>query len=100
MRFLLMASVPRARFLLCADTPAAVDDVRQLLQQAGHAPVCHALDGTEPNDLLAYDLVVLDGSRQPQVALEECRRLRARLGETPVPILFLLADPAPAARQA
>ena len=38
-----MAAGATSRILLCASEPAAVDDVRRVLEQAGHTVVCQPL---------------------------------------------------------
>jgi sigma-B regulation protein RsbU (phosphoserine phosphatase) len=88
------------RVLLCADRPGAVEDVRRLLEQAGDSLDGHPLGPTDPDDLSSYSLILIEGSHAPEEALACCRRLKARPTDSPTPILFLLADAAPAARQA
>src|SRR5690242_15129016 len=95
-----MGSATTPRLLLCADSPAAVEDVRGLLEQARYSLDLYALGPADPDDLSSYSLVVVEGGRSPEEALAFCRRLKARTAGPPVPILFLLADAAPAARQA
>jgi sigma-B regulation protein RsbU (phosphoserine phosphatase) len=95
-----MATATTPRILLCAADPAAVRDVRQLLEQAGYAVGEHACGGAGPEDLSAYSLVVLAGGRGDGQALQCCRHLRARLADGLVPILFLTEDTSPPARLA
>jgi sigma-B regulation protein RsbU (phosphoserine phosphatase) len=83
--------------LLCAD-PAAEGDVRALLLRASYRVTDHVLDAPLPEDLAAFDLVVIEGTEQPQPARQLCRRLRPRLADSFVPILFVTADASPAAR--
>lgn len=95
-----MASTPApARVLLCADQEASVADVRGPLEQTGLQVRWHAAAHSVPPDLDTFHLLLLDGSRDPAV-LPCCRRLRAALADAFVPILFLTADPSPAARLA
>jgi sigma-B regulation protein RsbU (phosphoserine phosphatase) len=93
-----MASASVSRILLCADTPAAGDEVRQLLEQAGHSVGWHAVPAGEVRDAMDWDLIVLEGGPRPREVLPFCRRLRTRLADAFVPILFVTADPNPAAR--
>jgi serine phosphatase RsbU (regulator of sigma subunit)/CheY-like chemotaxis protein len=95
-----MPTAPESRVLLCADEPAAVADVRGVLEQAGHAVGWQSLGDPGPDGPPAYDLVVVEGSRQAGAALRFCRRLRARLGDAFVPILFVTGDHSPTARLA
>jgi phosphoserine phosphatase RsbU/P len=95
-----MASASPPRTLLCADTAASVDYVRRLLEAAGHAIDDHPLDAADPLELSAYRLVLVDGTTRAGEALQLGRRLRTRFDDTFLPILFLTADHAPAARLA
>jgi len=94
-----MAPAP-ARILLCADSAATVDDARAVLEHAGHAVTFHALGGPDPREPDSYLLVVVDGGREIARALDFCRRLRARAGDGLLPVLFIIADPAPGPRLA
>jgi sigma-B regulation protein RsbU (phosphoserine phosphatase) len=89
-----------SRVLLCADPGNGAEDVRQLLSQAGYQVGFHALGGTDPTDPGAANLIVLEGSVTPEVARNMCRRLRGRLGEVFVPILFISPDSGPRERLA
>src|SRR5262245_38356621 len=94
-----MGQATKSRVLLCAEEPAAADDVRLTLEQAGHAVTCHALGKPTPDDLRTHDLVVVDGGGR--AALPFCRRVRGGdLGDSLLPILYLTADHDPAARLA
>ena len=72
-----MVSATSARILLCADEPTSVDDLRLLLEKAGHTVVGQPLTQPEPDDLPAYHLVLIEGSRHPSEALQLCRRLHS-----------------------
>ncbi len=93
-----MTSASVSRILLCAGNPASVQDVRSLLEQAGHVVGWHALDASFPEEISTYDLVVLEGDRDDHEALQFCHRLRTRLAEAFVPVLYVTASPDPAAR--
>jgi sigma-B regulation protein RsbU (phosphoserine phosphatase) len=95
-----MPTLASCRTLLCADQPSAVADVRRLLEDSGHAVTWHALGDGNPPEVASIGLAVLEGSPRDRLALSFCRRLRARLASGFVPILFVTADPAPAARLA
>jgi sigma-B regulation protein RsbU (phosphoserine phosphatase) len=88
-----------ARILLCAQA-GRVEDVRRLLEQGGHDIGWHALNESEPEDLAAYHMVVLDDGRLGHEGVRLCRRLRAGLSACFMPILYLTSDPTPEARQA
>src|SRR5438105_4994019 len=94
-----MPAAMTPRVLLCADEPAAVEDVRRLLDSARCQVVWHPLAAADP-DTAGLHLALIDGSRAAAEALHFCRRLRGRLGDAFVPVLFVTADAAPAARLA
>src|SRR5262245_45529841 len=95
-----MGTAMTPRILLCADSPQAVEEVRPLLEQAGFGVRCHLLGGADPDDVAAYSLVLLDGHQGNGEALRLCRRLRGRLADRFLPLLYVTADPSPAARLA
>jgi sigma-B regulation protein RsbU (phosphoserine phosphatase) len=95
-----MATAAAPRILLCADLPAAVAEMRPLLNEVGRIVDCHTFDAPEPEHVTSYDLIVLEGCRRSREALQLCRRLRSRLGEAFVPILIVLEDTAPSTRLA
>jgi serine phosphatase RsbU (regulator of sigma subunit) len=94
-----MAPAAAARILLCAAAPPVGEDLRQLLEQGGYTVGRHSPEAEAP-DLADYQLVLLEGSRGNGEPLQFCRRLRARLSDTFVPILFVTSDPTPATRLA
>lgn len=94
-----MANERRSRMLLCADPTPLGDELQHLLEQTGHA-VTRAQLTDDPPDVAGHALVVVEGSTAGDGALRLCRRLRTRLSESFVPILFVMNDPSPAARLA
>jgi phosphoserine phosphatase RsbU/P len=90
-----MQPIASPRVLLWVDPPAE-SELRRLLEDAHVEIVAHPL-GDEP--LPVADLILLDGTRGSE-ARRLCRRLRQRLGDDFVPILFVSDDPTPAARVA
>jgi sigma-B regulation protein RsbU (phosphoserine phosphatase) len=88
------------RVLLSAATQAAATDVRGVLERAGYAITWHDLNGDSTLEPGPYQLIVVDGSRQQQRALQLCRRLRGHLAEGFVPILFVTEDHSPGVRLA
>ena len=95
-----MASPTPPRILLCANAAAAVDDIRGPLEAAGHPVAVHLLGAGEPCDLAGFQIVLLDGTAEATQALHFCRRLRGRVGDAFLPVLFVTADHAPAGRLA
>lgn len=89
------------RILLCGGDTSVLEDVRCLLEQAGHHAVLHLLDQGEPGELSSYQLVIVEGSgRSAGQAQALCRLVQLRTAESFLPILFLSEDPAPSARLA
>src|SRR5947209_8216453 len=86
--------------LVCAANGNAQDDLRSALQKGGHQAAVHLLGGPDPDRLESLHLVVVDGDGAAAEALDLCRRLRRRLDESVVPILYVTDDPGPAARLA
>lgn len=86
------------RILLCADG-ASGEEMRPFLQKNGYEVLLHPLGQADP-DPAAFHLVVVDGTGPADNVAPLCRRLRAKLGESFVPILYITDDPSPAARVA
>jgi phosphoserine phosphatase RsbU/P len=95
-----MGTARASRILLCADSAAAVEDVRRLLEQEGLAPRWLTLEAAEPQELTGYDLVVLDCGQRDQEALQLCQRFRTRLADRLPSILLIAAGRNPAVRMA
>src|SRR6266852_812057 len=93
-----MGTTAASRILLCAESAAAVEDMRRLLEQEGHTTSWHDLDAEDSCELTATDLVVLDSSQREKETLELCQRLRARLADRLLPILLLAAGRSPEVR--
>jgi serine phosphatase RsbU (regulator of sigma subunit) len=88
------------RILVCAHEMNALAEVRRLLAAGAHEVFGHLLGTPEPDRLGEYRLVVVDGTGCAPAALELCRRLRGRLDETVLPLVFVTDDHAPASRLA
>lgn len=89
-----------SRILLCAATASAVDDLRHILEQAGHGVATQLLESFDPEHLSSFALVILEGSRSTSEALSLCKRLRIRTTDNFLPILFVTADHGSAIRLA
>jgi sigma-B regulation protein RsbU (phosphoserine phosphatase) len=85
--------------LLCADEVESVADVRRLLDSARCQVVWHRIDGPELEPANLH-LALIEGGRADGEALRFCRRLRNRLGDAVLPILFVTSDASPAGRLA
>lgn len=95
-----MAPAEAVSILLCTSAPDGVQDVRRVLEQAGYRVALHLLDAPEPDDLARYHLVMLEEREATGAAPRFCHRLRARLGDGFLPVLFLTGDPSAEARLA
>jgi sigma-B regulation protein RsbU (phosphoserine phosphatase) len=95
-----MASALVPRIFLCCDASAPSEEVRRILEQAGYSVTPHPLEPADPDEWSACNLIVLDGGTGKEDPLRSCHRLRSRLADRFVPILFITADHAPTARLA
>jgi sigma-B regulation protein RsbU (phosphoserine phosphatase) len=95
-----MGPAAAPQILLGIDAPEAADDVRRLLEQADLGVTSHLFGASEPPDMAAYQMVVLDGCRASGASLQLCRRLRNRLADSFLPILLVIGDHDPRARLA
>lgn len=86
--------------LLCATAPAVLEDVRALLESAGQQTAFQEPTSDERIDTTSCRLVILEASGSEAETRHICRRLRGRLGDAFVPILFVTRDHGPAARLA
>ncbi|HKI37142.1 MAG TPA: SpoIIE family protein phosphatase [Gemmataceae bacterium] len=94
-----MRAATAPRVLLCANESAAVEDVRRLLDSARCQVVWHPIGASDPDNADLH-LALIDGGKGNGEALRFCRRLRGRLGDAFVPVLYLTGDASPAARLA
>jgi sigma-B regulation protein RsbU (phosphoserine phosphatase) len=89
-----------AKILISAPNVNLLTEVRRLLERHGHQVDGHLLGTPDPDGLSRYRLVVVDGCGQVHEALALCRRLRPRLEESFLPILFVTDDHSPTTRLA
>jgi sigma-B regulation protein RsbU (phosphoserine phosphatase) len=82
-----MPSAP-PRLILCADASLPVDQVRLPLEQAGYNVVVRPFEA-DPIGGTPAQLVLVEGTAGSDAALTLCQRLRAKLADTFVPILFV-----------
>lgn len=85
---------------MCGTEAVALDDVKRLLEDAGHQTALHSFSTGEPADLLSCQLVIVEASGLAGPAHSLCRLVRARTADDFVPILLLSDDHAPPARLA
>lgn len=95
-----MSASDRPQILACSPNVNALAELRRLLAAGGHDLNGHLLGTPDPENLSGVQLVIVDGGPATATALDLCRRLRARLEEGFVPILFVTDDHGPAARLA
>jgi sigma-B regulation protein RsbU (phosphoserine phosphatase) len=86
--------------LVCAREVNALAEYRRALAAAGHEVAGHLVGGPDPDRLAACRLVVVDGTGCRPAAVELCRRLRSRLDEAVLPLVFVTDDHDPGARLA
>jgi sigma-B regulation protein RsbU (phosphoserine phosphatase) len=84
--------------ILCVGTFEAVAELRRILQAADLPVDGRDLDTDVPQQLKHAALVVIDGSRRSEEALQRCQRLRTASGDSFIPILYVTADASPRAR--
>lgn len=89
-----------ARVLLSAGHEPRLVELRLLLEAQGHHVALHPFDAGDPADLDGLALAILDGTDHVTLALDLCRRLRARLEEQFLPVLFISDKADPHARLA
>jgi sigma-B regulation protein RsbU (phosphoserine phosphatase) len=95
-----MDSASMPRILLCADAPAAVSDVGQLLQNAAFHVEPIGRGTPEPADLASFQAAILDANGDAADCLALCQRLHTRIGDGYLPTLFISANSSPASRLA
>lgn len=88
------------RILACAPQVGVLMELRRLLEAHGHDVGGHLFGSPDPDTLAGCRLVVLDGSGQRDEALRLCQRLRPRLEDSFVPVLFVTDDRQPTTRLA
>jgi sigma-B regulation protein RsbU (phosphoserine phosphatase) len=87
------------RILIGSDENATVEDLRSILTDAGYAVDWHTFDTINTTNLSTYTLIVLEESKTPKTGHDWCRSARDRLGDCFIPILFVIRDVSPIARQ-
>ena len=95
-----MSHTGPARILICATHVSALLELRRQLEAHGYDVAGHLLGSPDPDSLTSYQLLIIDGSGASAAALELCQRLRPRVEDNFVPILFVTDDHSPAARLA
>src|SRR4051794_17663892 len=85
------------QILLCTSTVAVLSDLRRQLALGGHEVAGHLLGSSDPDRLNGFRLIIVEGG---DAALGLCRRLRPRLEEFFVPLLFVAEEGNPGQRLA
>ena len=88
------------RILISAADAATLDEIRQKFSSQGCTLTSHLLGSADPDDLTGFQLVVIDTGEFTAKALDLCRRLRSRIEDTILPVLFILAEASPRTRLA
>jgi sigma-B regulation protein RsbU (phosphoserine phosphatase) len=86
--------------LVCAAQASAAEEIRHALAAAGYGATPHLLTAPQPPGVQHYRAVVVDAGPCRAAALELCQRLRGRLDDGFVPLLFISEAGDPALRQA
>src|SRR5262245_20783524 len=94
-----MNAVRPSVILVSGQDRTAIEEIRRLLQQEGHAVHCQP-PGEPVPDGVSYHLAIVDASGWAEESLVWCGRLRARPVDSFLPILFITPDHSPAARLA
>ncbi len=92
-------TAPVRQILVCAAHLTTLHELRRLLVATGLDVAGHLLGTPEP-DLHNVELILLEATPGRPDALDLCRRLRPRLAETFVPIIYLTDDASPTGRLA
>ncbi len=95
-----MSSAGSGRILICAPQVNLLMDLRRLLEAHGYEVEGHLIGSPETSRWNGCRLVILDGSGQMAESLELCARLRPRLEDGFVPLLFITDDAQPMSRLA
>jgi sigma-B regulation protein RsbU (phosphoserine phosphatase) len=80
------------RILVCAHEMNALAEVRRLLTAGGNEVFGHLLGTPDPDRLAEYRLVIVEGTGCRPAAVDLCRRLRGRLDEAVLPLVFVTDD--------
>src|SRR5262245_54762242 len=89
-----------ARILICGSQVSLLGEMRRLPEAHGHDVTGHLLGNPDPDSLAGHRLLIVDGAGQIAAALDLCRRLRPRLEDHFLPILFVTDDHSPQTRLA
>jgi sigma-B regulation protein RsbU (phosphoserine phosphatase) len=85
-----MPGTTAARILWCGNDPAGIDDARRLLQEAGFQVSTHHLGVSDPEELQQQHLIFVEGGGTKD--LQFCNRLRLKLGDSFIPILYIMSE--------
>jgi sigma-B regulation protein RsbU (phosphoserine phosphatase) len=88
------------RILVCAQEMNALAEVRRLLTAGGNEVFGHLSGNPDPDRLSEYRLVIVEGTGCGPAAVDLCRRLRGRLDEAVLPLVFVTDDHGPETRLA
>ena len=86
------------RVLVCAAKLGTTEELRELLERSEYAVRCCDPETLKIDELPEFDLVIVDGAAGDDVGLQLCRRLRAKLTDSLLPILFITGNRVQASR--
>jgi sigma-B regulation protein RsbU (phosphoserine phosphatase) len=78
--------------LVSAAHPQQVEDLQALLERAGHHVAWHPVHDEVPEDPTRFRAIVVAANGEHHAEVDQCRKLRNRLHDNPVPILFVGRD--------
>src|SRR5262245_3924920 len=88
------------RILVCAAQMATLHELRRLLVATGLDVDGHLLGTPDPDMPGTCELILVEGIPGSPDGLDLCRRLRCRLDEKFVPVIYVTDDPGPTSRLA
>jgi sigma-B regulation protein RsbU (phosphoserine phosphatase) len=89
-----------SQVLVCVREVAALAEYRRVLAGGGLEVAGHLFESPDPSELEPYQLILIGGFGRDGEALSLCRRLRCRLDDRFIPILFITDDPSATMRLA
>ncbi len=93
-----MPNAVTPRILVCASQLDLLAGLRHVLIGGGYTVNGHLLGTPDPEDLHGVDFLILEGTRAFDLALDASKRVRTRLAQRFLPILFLTDDHRPEIR--
>ncbi len=87
-----MNVMPAANILVSSQPLASKNDLRRSLSEAGLDVVDHALGSAPAVNFDSVHVAIIEVGTRTEVAVAQTRRWRVELGDTPLPVLWVLPD--------